>query len=160
MPNTSTYGFDYESPTSLPGTTLTGGPTTTMPILAVQVDAALSSLNSTVVGQASDIAALQASITTNQTNITNLTNWTRLGSVSFTFTTQSSATAVVSFGFTFPAIPTVMTNIDSGAGATARWESRAITRTTTGFTMFVYSSDATTDTWTDIPVTWVATYRP
>lgn len=160
MPNTSNYGFDYESPTSLPGTTLTGGPTTTMPILAVQVDAALASMANTVSDQATDIAALEASIAVNQTNITNLTNWTRTGAVSITFVTMNTFTAPVSFGFTFPAVPKVVTNIDSGAGATARWESRAITVTTTGFTMFVYQSQATNGSWTDIPVNWVATYRP
>lgn len=159
MPNTSTYGFDYESPTSLPGTTLTGGPTATMPVLAVQVDAALSSLQTTVSTQGSLIAANQANIASNQTDITNLTNWTRRGTVLISFTTLSQSTAVVNFGFTFPTLPTITTNIDSGAGVTARWESRAITITTTGFTMFVYQSQATTATWVDIPVSWVAVYR-
>jgi hypothetical protein len=55
MPTTSNFGFDYESPTSLPGVTLTGGPTSTLPILAVQVDAALGDLQGTVASQASDI---------------------------------------------------------------------------------------------------------
>lgn len=159
MPNTSNYGFDYESPTSLPGTTLTGGPTTTMPILAVQVDAALGSLSSTVNNQATTLATLQVSITSNQTSITNLTNWTRLGAVGITFAAATSFSANVNFGFTFPGIPKVVTNIDTGAGATARWESRAITVTTTGFTMFVYQSQATAGSWTDVPVNWVAHYR-
>lgn len=159
MPNTSTYGFDYESSTSLPGITLTGGPTGTLPILAVQVDAALGSLAATVVEQASTIGTLQTSITANQTSITNLTNWTRLGAVSITFVTLSSSTVNVNFGFTFPGIPKVVTNIDSGAGSTARWESRAITVTTTGFQMFVYQSQAVAGSWTDIPVNWVAHYR-
>ena len=159
MPNTSNYGFDYESTTSLPGTTLTGGPTASFPVLAVQVDAALASLNTTVVNQAVMLAALQSQITTNQTNITNLTNWTRRGTVLFTFVAQGSFTIVVNFGFTFPTAPTVMTNLDTGSGVAARWISRAISITTTGFTAFVHSADATTDTWTDIPMSWVATYR-
>lgn len=159
MPNTSNFGFDYESPTSLPGTTLTGGPTSTMPILAVQVDSALSSLTNVVTDQATEIATLQASVNTGATNITNLTNWTRRGTVTMSFSSLSSSTAVVNFGFTFPTIPTIMTNIDSGAGSTARWESRAITATTTGFTMFVYQSQAVAGSWTDIPVSWLAHYR-
>lgn len=159
MPNTSNFGFDYESPTSLPGTTLTGGPTVTMPVLAVQVDSALSSLANTVSDQADLIAANQASITANGVSITNLTNWTRLGAVSLTFAAVSSSTVAVNFGFTFPGIPKVVTNIDSGAGSTARWESRAITVTTTGFQMFVYQSQAVNGSWTDIPVNWVAHYR-
>jgi hypothetical protein len=159
MPNTSTYGFDYESPTSLPGTTLTGGPTSTLPILAVQVDAALAALNSTVVNQAASIVSLQSQITTNQTDITNLTSWSRRGTVLFSFVTQSSATIVVNFGFTFPSTPTVVTNIDSGAGAVSRWISRAILINTTGFTMFVHAADGATSTWTDIPVSYMALYR-
>lgn len=161
MPNTSNYGFDYESPTSLPGTTLTGGPTSSLPILAVQVDAALAALNTTVVDQASSIADLDARIDTNQTNITNLTNWTRHGTVLVNFTSSGSFTTVVNFGFTFPTVPAVVTNIDSGAGPTARFETRAITLTTTGFTLFVYSSVVGgTATWVDVPVSWVANYRP
>jgi len=159
MPNTSNYGFDYESPSSLPGVTLTGGPTTSSPILAVQVDAALASLDNTVANQATDIAALEASDVVINTSLTNLTNWTRRGSTTMSFTTLSSFTAVVNFGFTFPSTPTVMTNIDSGTGAAARWISRAITITTTNFTMFVHSADATTDTWVDVPLSYIALYR-
>jgi len=159
MPNTSNFGFDYESPTSLPGTTLTGGPTTSMPVLAVQVDAALSSLELTVSDQATTIGGLQTSIATNQTNVTNLTNWTRRGTALISFTSLSAFTAVVNFGFTFPAVPTIMTNIDSGVGATSRWESRAISATTTNFTLFLYQSNAVVGTWTDIPVSWIAHYR-
>lgn len=159
MPNTSIFGFDYESPTSLPGTTLTGGPTSTMPILAVQVDSALSSLTNVVTDQATEIATLQASVNTGATNITNLTNWTRRGTVSVTFAALSATTVVVNFGFTFPTAPTVVTNIDSGSGSTARWETRAITITTTGFTLFAYQSQAVAGSWTDIPVSWIAHYR-
>ena len=159
MPNTSIFGFDYESPTSLPGTTLTGGPTSTLPILAVQVDAALGSLSGTVAEQATTIGGLQTSITGNQTSITNLTNWTRRGTTSVTFAALNSTTTVVNFGFTFPSTPTIVTNIDSGAGATARWESRAIFPSTTGFTLFLYQSQAVAGSWTDIPVSWIAHYR-
>lgn len=160
MPNTSNYGFDYESPTSLPGTTLTGGPTTTMPVLAVQVDAALAALASMVSDQAATIAALQASVTTNTTNITNLTNWTRRGTVLTSVSASDSFVTPVSFGFTFPAVPTVTVNLESGAGATGRWDFRAITPTTTGFTLFGFSNaSGSTSTWTDIPLGWTAVYR-
>jgi hypothetical protein len=159
MPNTSNFGFDYESPSSLPGVTLTGGPTTSSPILAVQVDAALASLENTVSAQATDIAALEAADVTINTSLTNLTNWSRRGTVSITFASAVSATTAVNFGFTFPATPTVTTNIDVGAGATTRWESRAISVTTTGFTMFVYQSQAIANAWTDIPVSYIALYR-
>jgi hypothetical protein len=161
MPNTSNYGFDYESPTSLPGTTLTGGPTTTMPILAVQVDTALASLASTVSDQATTVATLQVSVTNNTTNITNLTNWTREGSALTSVTAADSFTQPVNFGFTFPAAPTVVVNLESGAGATGRWDFRAITVSTTGFTIFGFSNAAgATSTWADIPLGWIAVYRP
>jgi hypothetical protein len=158
MPSTSNYSFEYESPTSLPGASLTGGPGGSSPILAIQVDAALASLAGTVANNTSSISANTTGLATANTNITNLQNWTRRGTTTFTFVTLSSSTASVNFGFTFPGVPTVTTNIDSGAAATARWESRAITVTTTGFTMFVYSSQATTASWTDVPVSYVAHY--
>lgn len=158
MPNTSNYGFDYESPTSLPGTTLTGGPTSTMPILAVQVDSALASLASVVTDQATEIGVLQSDINANQTSINNLASWTRRGTVEMSFSSTNASTMLVSFGFTFPGVPAVVTNLDSGAGATARWETRAITINTSGFTLFAYQSQTTAGTWVDVPVSWIAHY--
>lgn len=160
MPSTSNFGFDYESPTSLPGTTLTGGPASSSPILAVQVDAALNTVDNLVQSHTGSIAANVAAIQVNADDIDDLSDWTRRGEISMTFASAVSATVAVNFGFTFPGIPQVSTNINSGAGATARWESRAITATTTGFTMFVYQSQAIANAWTDVPVGWIAVYRP
>lgn len=83
------------------------------------------------------------------------------GTVSISFTAQNTTTATVSFGSTFSSPPAVMTNIDSGAGPTARWTSRAINITTTGFTVFAYyaADNTTTATWSNIPISWVATAR-
>jgi hypothetical protein len=166
MPVTTNWGLEYESPSSLPGITLTGGPGGVSPILAVQVDAALSTLSGQIDGLTDDITAingdisdLELDIASGQTNITNLTNWTRTGSVNVSFTSLSSTTALVSFGFTFPSPPNVTTNIASAAGETARWGSRAFNVTTTGYTLFVFQNQATTSTWTGIPVSWTATYR-
>lgn len=159
MPNTSNYNFEYESPTSLPGTTLTGGPGGGSPILAVQVDSALAAVESQGAINASNIVANTLTIASNSTSITNLQNWTRRGTALINFTTLSSFTATVNFGFTFPSAPTVVTNIDVSSGAAARWESRATSITTTGFTMFVYQSQAVTGTWVDIPVSWIAHYE-
>lgn len=160
MPNTSNYNFEYESPSSLPGTTLTGGPGGGSPILAIQVDSAVAAIESRVDINTDSIAENTTGIAANGTAITNLQNWTRRGTVLVNFTTLGSFTTVVNFGFTFPAAPTVMTNIDSGAGTTARFETRAITITTTGFTLFVYSSVVgATATWVDIPVSWLAHYE-
>lgn len=166
MPVTTNWGFEYESPSSLPGITLTGGPSGASPILAVQVDAALNTVSgriddveSDIVAINSDISDLEIDIAAGQASITNLTNWTRTGVVSMSFTAQASSTASVSFGFSFPSVPRIATNIESAAGETARWGSRAYNVTTTGFTMFVFQNQATTNTWVSIPVTWVATYR-
>lgn len=168
MPVTSNWSFEYESPSSLPGVTLTGGPSNASPILAVQVDAAMTTLagriddnDDAITAIQGDISDIETDITAGQASITNLTNWTRTGSASVSFTTQDSFTVAVNFGFTFPAEPTVMTNIHSGAGSTSRWGSRSISTTTTGFTLFVFAPTAgLTQTWASIPVGWVATYRP
>jgi hypothetical protein len=48
----------------------------------------------------------------------------------------TSFTAVVAFGVTFPAAPNVHVNLNSGAGPTSNWHARAISISTTGFTIF------------------------
>lgn len=159
MPSTSNYAFEYESPSSLPGTTLTGGPGGGSPILAIQVDTALAAIESRVDINTDDIASNTASIAAGAATITDIQNWTRRGSTLVNFVTQDSFTAAVNFGFTFPGTPNVVTNIASGAGSTSRWGSRAITITTTGFTLFVFAPTAgLTQTWVDIPVGYIAHY--
>lgn len=158
MPNTTNYDFEYESPTSLPGTTLTGGPGGGSPILAIQVDTALASVETKVDVNTSNIAANTIAIENGATNLTNLQNWTRAGTVNMSFTTLNSSTASVNFGFTFPAVPKVFGNIDTGSGVSARWVARPINITTTGFTMFVFSASSDTSTWVDVPVNWIAHY--
>jgi hypothetical protein len=160
VPSTSNFCFEYESPTSLPGTTLTGGPALSSSILAVQVDAALNTVDSLVQSHTLSIADNTAAIQGNADDIDDLTDWTRLGSVSLTFASAVSFTQVVNFGFTFPGVPQVYGNINSGVGATARWVARPINVTTTDFTMFVFSGNAVAAAWTDIPVNWMAVYRP
>lgn len=79
------------------------------------------------------------------------------GSLTLSFGPAASATVVVNYAKTYTTAPFVDVNIDSGAGSTARWISRAIARTTTGFTFFVFSGDAVANTWVNIPLSWVAT---
>lgn len=159
MPNTTNYNFEYESPSALPGTTLTGGPGGGSPILAIQVDTALASVETKTDVNSANITANASAIASSATNISNLAAWTRRGTVLMSFSSLNSSTLPVNFGFTFPGTPTIMTNIDSGAGATARWETRAIFPTTSGFTLFAYQSQANTGTWVDIPVSWIAHYE-
>lgn len=97
MPSTPNYGFDYESPTSLPGVTLTGGPTNTFPILAVQVDTALNDLQGTVDSQGADIATLSADVETLEEDVTALTTGYRvktqlIGTVTATTGTNTNCT--------------------------------------------------------------------
>lgn len=158
MPNTTNYNFEYESPNGLPGTTLTGGPGGGSPVLAVQVDTALASVETKTDVNAVNIGANASAIAANTTNITNLTNYSRTGFVSLSFTNMLSYTQAVNFGFTFPDAPVVLASITTGAGSTARWVARPINPTTTGFTMFVFSASSNTGTWTDIVVNWFAHY--
>ncbi|MFD5266760.1 hypothetical protein [Streptomyces sp. NPDC058335] len=83
------------------------------------------------------------------------------GIVLVSFTSLTSFTQTVTFPEAFPAVPTgVDTEIQSGAGPTARWDTRAITVTSTGFTLFCYVTDAASAaaTWASVPVFWRATY--
>lgn len=78
------------------------------------------------------------------------------GEESISFTTQTSFTVAVTFTNPFILIPRVFVNINSGAGSTSGWGSRAINVDTTGFTIFVFG---TSSTWVDINVYWEATAR-
>ena len=81
------------------------------------------------------------------------------GTVSLSLTGVNSFTQSVSYGGTFPTAPVVVPNIDSGSGTTARWVARAINAGPSSFTMFVFAADAVVGTWSNIPVSWVATAR-
>lgn len=48
MPHTVPYGFEYEAPGEQPGRTLTGGPSGTEPILAVQVNDEIARVDSDI----------------------------------------------------------------------------------------------------------------
>lgn len=76
------------------------------------------------------------------------------GNVTISFVSLAAFTTNVTFPSAFARQPSVSTNINSGVGATANWQSRAFAVTTTGFTMFVFSTVAST--WTNIDVQWQA----
>lgn len=80
------------------------------------------------------------------------------GMASVSFTAQSSFTQAVTFPIPFAEPPQVFTNIASNNAVTARWGSRAISITETGFTLFVFEGDAAdpAQTWVSIPVQWFA----
>ncbi|TDD98891.1 H-type lectin domain-containing protein [Jiangella asiatica] len=78
------------------------------------------------------------------------------GIATVSFTSQTTHTQNVSFGRTFDAPPAVTTEIVSGSGATAQHHSRAISVTTTGFTLFIFNSTGSTTSWSNIPVSWQA----
>lgn len=82
------------------------------------------------------------------------------GIASVSFTSQTSFTVTVTFGTAFPSgvTPVVVTTISSGSGTVTRWGSRAISVTNTGFTLFVFQGQTSdpSQTWSAIPVSWVA----
>lgn len=80
------------------------------------------------------------------------------GAVAISFTTLDSYSGTsVTFPVAFAVTPRVFCNIDSGGAATARWQSRAINPSTTGFTPFVFASTAgATATWSNVNVNWFA----
>lgn len=75
------------------------------------------------------------------------------GDESFTFTTQTSQTRAVTFTNPFLLVPRVFTNINSGAGVTQNWFSRAFNVSTTGFTLWIHGPSAT---WGGVHVYWAA----
>lgn len=64
MPMTPTYGFEYETPMTKPGITLTGNSDGSSPILAEQVEVALAGVDSRLASVEGDVAALQTASAT------------------------------------------------------------------------------------------------
>lgn len=60
MPQTPTYGFEYETPQSKPGITLTGDIDGSSPILAEQVEIVIAGIDARVASAEEDISILQA----------------------------------------------------------------------------------------------------
>lgn len=71
-------------------------------------------------------------------------------------TAATSFSTVVAFGVTFPAIPNVHVNLNGGAGATSGWGARAISISTTGFTIFGFGASSTFTASHQ----WTAIYAP
>lgn len=69
------------------------------------------------------------------------------------FGPATSFTLLVTFARPYAVAPAVFTNIGSAAGSTAGWISRAITINFDNFTLFVSGA---LNTWTNIPVNWMA----
>jgi hypothetical protein len=59
-------------------------------------------------------------------------------------------------GFEFPGLPSVHVNLRTAPAASAGWNFRAITVTTTGFTIFGFGASATFSE----PIQWSAIYAP
>jgi hypothetical protein len=60
MPETPIFGFEFETPQTKPGISLTGNQDGSSPILAEQIDTALAGIDARVSANEGDIAALQA----------------------------------------------------------------------------------------------------
>lgn len=121
-----------------------------------------TSTTTTILGQATNFnmnAACTFASATVSGNLTALQNL-QAGSVSISFAALSSYTQAITFPTAFPAgvTPSVMTNINSSAGVTLRWGSRAYGITNTGFTLFLFKGDAAdpAQTWSNVSVQWQA----
>lgn len=75
--------------------------------------------------------------------------------VEISFAAATSNVSSVVFPRPFAAPPNVHLNINSGAGSTSLWQSRAINITETGFDIFVYTT-AGAVAWVAVPVGWTA----
>lgn len=62
MPSTANFNLEYETPSTLPGITITGGPSGATPILAVQVDDALTGLRNSIEDNAADIDVIETTL--------------------------------------------------------------------------------------------------
>lgn len=60
MPMTPTYGFEYETPMTKPGITLTGDSDGSAPILAEQVEVALAGVDARLAAAEGDISVLES----------------------------------------------------------------------------------------------------
>lgn len=159
MPQTSNYNFEYESPGSLPGSTLTGGQAGGSPILARQVDTALAAVETKVDANTASINANTSDIADNADNLSAFESRFQTGTELVSFSNLAFDTISVSFPSSFSSTPIVMTNIDTGSGVAARWISRAINIGSSGFSLFVFATDdngTETQSWSDIPVSWLA----
>ncbi|MFG3338728.1 H-type lectin domain-containing protein [Glycomyces sp. NPDC048151] len=80
--------------------------------------------------------------------------------VRVSFENRDNFTVEVSYSRPFPSQPVVFTNINSAAGETARWHSRAFYISNTGFTLFVFASDGgRLSTWENRAVHWMALHH-
>jgi len=77
------------------------------------------------------------------------------GTSNIAVTAATSGTLAIAFARPYSTAPSVSANINSGAGATASWQSRAINVSTTGFTLFIFGPSSTFT----VPVQWQAQPR-
>jgi hypothetical protein len=79
------------------------------------------------------------------------------GSVLVSFGPLAGASIVVNYAKTYTTPPLPKANIDTAPASTARWCTRCIARSTTGFTIFLFAADAVASTWVNVPVSWETT---
>ncbi|WP_141579651.1 hypothetical protein [Actinomadura sp. WMMA1423] len=72
------------------------------------------------------------------------------------FSSKTKHSLVVNFPTAFGAAPSMCVNIATGAGATEMWVARITEISATNFTIFVFSTNGSTGTWTNIEVEWLA----
>jgi hypothetical protein len=82
------------------------------------------------------------------------------GSFLLSFGPANSASVAVTYAKVYSTPPLPIVNIDTAPGVSARWVPRAINRTTTGFTFFVFAADAVANTWVNQPLSWATIVQP
>lgn len=123
---TAVQGTPAASPVA-PTLTQTAGTQWQIPLCHVTVDDGATSFSS------ADIENARPALLAQET-----------GTVTTGPSSAASFTTDVSFTGTFASPPQVFINLPSGSGTTAKWHGRAISITTTGFTLFGFGDSSTT----------------
>jgi uncharacterized coiled-coil protein SlyX len=144
---------------ALPQASVTGLPTRLNDIEAVNTTQTgnISTLQGTVTTQGSTLTSQGNRITTLENEFVKVQS----NQVLISFTSQRNFTRSIIFPTPFQTSPTVVTNINSGAGETALWTTRAFAITTSGFSLFGFQTTepavaGPADTWANIEVQWIA----
>lgn len=136
------------------------------PDAPAQIRGLTEAIEPDVAGIDNRVAGIDTRLTTAETTLSGLDQLagTELdhGTASVSFSSKISHTQAVVFSTPFADVPFVDCTISSGAGPTARWGARAFNVTASGFTLFVFSGDDTgsAQTWSNVPVRWIAVYKP
>ncbi len=164
QPEDSTVGGVTFSPAALYADSVEVVGVSSQPFLEIdspKVNAALARAQMSMIGQRSNSGTDNSAINLFADVIALVVGPTRpnylqgeYGSFLLSFGPAASASVAVTYAKVYSTPPLPVVNIDTAPGVSARWVPRAINRTTTGFTFFVFAADAVANTWTNQPLSW------